>query len=295
MTTTAATSSAPVALPPEAGTASPGGDGLVAPTIGGGTTTVPTSGSIDLTAPTAPSTTATTTGATTQGYLQLPGDQQAFQTFRDAFMALALFDAASRLGGGGSGGWVFGPAQTGVQHAIYQLPTQGNPGQVPMKAGGPPQKISVGFDPAQTVPGGGPAGDVELDEGALNAVTLKSGEGNSVKVWGDPHVEVEIDGKQHKFDIGYGAGAIHLSDGTRISWDTATAGNVLDDFRIHRPGADGIEVNTRDGKTEKDVKTGLTDAQIREFAAGLREFEGSAHKPLARRPDPVVVDMGRRR
>lgn len=127
-------------------------------------------------------------------------------------------------------------------------------------------------------------GDVRLDEGGFNAVTLKSGDGTSVKMWGDPHIETVIDGKLKKFDIGHGPGSIDLADGTQISWDTGKNGNTLKEFKVDRPGTIGdVFVDTSDWSMEKGLQTYLTSDQLREFASELENYEGNAHKPLERK------------
>ena len=52
------------------------------------------------------------------------------------------------------------------------------------------------------------------------SATLHSSNGSRVTIWGDPHVEIEADGKVERFDIGYGAGDLTLVGGAVVSWDT---------------------------------------------------------------------------
>lgn len=170
--------------------------------------------------------------------------------------------------GGANGGPAQYPVQTPGQYP-GQYPGQ-FPGQFPTQGGGP-----------STI-GGGEVGGVDLSEG-VHAVTLEDDNGDSVRIWGDPHVDVKLDGKREKFDIGYGPGEITLRDGTHVSWDTGR-GNILSTLSVDRPqGVDGdVDADVNDSTKLKNEATGLTNAQLREFIAELREFEGKPHEPLKR-------------
>jgi hypothetical protein len=168
----------------------------------------------------------------------------------------------SKTGVGGANG----PGQSPGQYP-GQFPGQ-YPGQFPTQGGG-------------SADGGGPQGDVTLSEGNME-VTLASGDDTSVRIWGDPHVVVKLDGKTEKFNIGKGPGEVTLRDGTRISWDTKTNGNIISNMEIDRPGnlEGDVDADVRDSKVLKDERTGLTDAQLREFIGVLRQYEGDINKPL---------------
>lgn len=212
--------------------------------------------------------------------------------------AAPVSDVAGASGGGHAPtqktqvGGAQGPAQVPTQMPT-QVPTQKTqvggaqgpvqlPTQVPTQS--PLQKSPVQTDVAG---GGAVQGDVVLDEGALNSVKLTSGAGNSVRMWGDPHVELSIDGTARTFDIGYGPGGVELSDGTRISWDTTAARKEVQNFRIDRPGTEGdVQVNADDRTFERNLQTYLDDTQLREFAAALEQYEGPALRPLAAANQP---------
>lgn len=124
-----------------------------------------------------------------------------------------------------------------------------------------------------------------------HSVTLHSDVGNSVTIWGDPHVVITLDGITEKFDIGYGAGSVRLNSTTTVSWNTVAydANNPdallpLTTFAIDQTGSDNdISLNTLDKVDAVDLLTGLSDADIRELAAQLRTFAGDAKAPLTQR------------
>ncbi len=124
----------------------------------------------------------------------------------------------------------------------------------------------------------------------VHSATLHSSEGTAVTIWGDPHVVIVIDGVTERFDIGYGEGAIEIDEGTTITWASKPydAENPdeqlpLDWFSIDSQGSDfDRTIDADDDKDEVDMLTGLTDAQLRDFAIELREYAGSATEPLLR-------------
>jgi hypothetical protein len=114
---------------------------------------------------------------------------------------------------------------------------------------------------------------------------LTSSTGNSVEIWGDPHVVIDIDGKEQKFEIGYGPGSITLSDGTKISWDTFGPKDALKyrlrSFKIDSAGTENDQnVRTDDGKDESNLATALPDDLLEEFARLLAQYKGSMNQPL---------------
>ena len=122
----------------------------------------------------------------------------------------------------------------------------------------------------------------------IHSATLHSDEGTSVTIWGDPHVVITIDGVTERFDIGYGAGSIAVSDSTTINWDTIAYDPANPDrqlplsaFEIDMAGTENdMQIDAGDGVDVVDHLTGLTDADIREFAAQLRTYAGLATAPL---------------
>jgi len=137
------------------------------------------------------------------------------------------------------------------------------------------------------VNGGGVAeGDVKLsDIDAEYRATLASKAGNSISIWGDPHVTVTVDGKTEGFNIGYGAGSIKLDNGSTVSWETYPVGDakqkLLKGFSVDSAGdAFDRSINTSDGTNSKDLSTALNDTQLREFATKLRAYEGDWAAPL---------------
>ena len=107
----------------------------------------------------------------------------------------------------------------------------------------------------------------------------------SVELWGDPHVVLNFGGEETKFDIGYGPGAVELTDGTVIRWDTFPPGHerqfVLKEFTVDSAGEEfDHTVKTKDGKDESGLQTALTDAQLAEFGDALRQYEGPMSEPL---------------
>jgi hypothetical protein len=119
------------------------------------------------------------------------------------------------------------------------------------------------------------------------SATLYSDSGCRVTIWGDPHVEIEYDGKVERFDIGYGAGAVTLVGGVQIHWDTFEPddprfplGPPLRMFAIISPEGEELRLDTSDGVDSINNATSLTNAQLRDFANKLRELQGDASKPL---------------
>ena len=165
-----------------------------------------------------------------------------------------------------------------VQQAPTQVPTQ-----VAGDKGGPVQQVPT-QSPVQQSPiqGGGPVqGDVKLsDNDGRASAELKSASGNSVEIWGDPHVKMNLDGKTENFTIGYGPGSVQLTDGTTISWNTREDKH-LGMFKVDRPGTAGDQqVDSKDGTNAKDLQTFLNDDQLREFGAALKSMEGPWDQPL---------------
>lgn len=149
------------------------------------------------------------------------------------------------------------------------------------------------------VPGGGPIeppkppdapGQVKLynydakSPGHRSAsVELRGSNGNSVLIWGDPHVEVTLGGKTQKFNIGYGPGTVELKDGTVIEWTTFGGKNNfrLRVFKIDDTNnAFDTRVSTTDGKDVVGQMTGLTNAQLAEFGRALLAMKGPVGQPL---------------
>ena len=125
----------------------------------------------------------------------------------------------------------------------------------------------------------------------IHSATLHSTEGTAVTIWGDPHVIITIDGVTERFDIGYGEGEIVIDENTTIRWasqaydpDNPDQQLPLDWFSVDTTGSDlDITVDADDGVDVADRLTGLSDAQLREFASQLREFAGLATEPLRRK------------
>lgn len=183
---------------------------------------------------------------------------------------------------------------------------------VPPVVGAPPAIISPPpvkqtDDPVQVeVPKGGPVIEppvVQLpvppkdtstvtigDSAKTNGVILKSSLGTSVELWGDPHVVINVDGKEEKFDIGYGEGSITLSDGTAIRWDTVDSGARkfwMEDMTVdYATGTDAF-VNANDNVKSAAIMTRLTDSQLREFIEELRMYKGPMSSPLTRIAPPT--------
>lgn len=119
------------------------------------------------------------------------------------------------------------------------------------------------------------------------SATLYTDSGCRVTIWGDPHVEIEYDGKIERFDIGYGEGLVTLVGGVQIHWDTFEPddprfplGPPLRMFAIIEPNGDELRLDTSDGIDNADNLTALTNEQLRDFANQLRELKGDAWKPL---------------
>ena len=124
-----------------------------------------------------------------------------------------------------------------------------------------------------------------------HSATLHSSEGNSVTIWGDPHVVIVIDGVTERFDIGYGEGAIEIDEGTIITWASKPhdADNPeeqflpLDWFSVDTTGNDfDRTIDADDDEDVVDALTGMTDDQLRDLAIQLRQYAGSATAPLER-------------
>lgn len=190
------------------------------------------------------------------------------------------------------------PVVPAVPVPVTPPPTQvggvQGPGQKPTQVGGVqgPRQVPTQV-PTQV--GGAKGGTVILNEQDLRAsAKLTSPEGNSVEVWGDPHIAITIDGKSETWDIGYGPGSIQLSDGSTVSWDTYEPGSPrqfqLHNFRIDSAGtANDRAVSTSDGTDSANLTTALNDAQLREFATALRMYEGPMDQPLRPRSTPGQV------
>ncbi|MCW2972325.1 MAG: hypothetical protein JWN72_598 [Thermoleophilia bacterium] len=223
------------------------------------------------------------------------------------------------------GGEHGGPVQQAPQKFVYPpfefvaytppvVPTQptavagasGGPEQAPDKApdkapektdvgganGGPVQQTPVQNpiqgDPTQVggVNGGGTAGTVTLsDTDKGSSAILKDANGNSVRIYGDPHVSITVGGKAENFTIGYGPGAVTLQDGTKITWNTYKVGEArakhLETLKVDSAGTTFDQsINTGDGTNSSNLQTALTSAQLDEFAAALRTYKGSWQAPL---------------
>jgi len=139
-------------------------------------------------------------------------------------------------------------------------------------------------DPVQQVPTD--TSTVKLDNiDAKWSAKLTSSKGNSLEIWGDPHVVINIDGKEQKFEIGYGPGSATLSDGSIVKWDTYEPGKahqyILRAFSIDSPGtANDRSVTTADGKDETGMTTALNDTQLRELAAALGQYKAPMNTAL---------------
>jgi hypothetical protein len=122
--------------------------------------------------------------------------------------------------------------------------------------------------------------DRDWDKFTYN-VTLHSDVGSQVTIWGDPHVVIKMDGLTRRFDIGLGPQTINLKGGTTLSWNTADAdwvrypkGPPLTFFNIDSPGTDfDHNVDLLDEQNFIDAETGLTEAQLREFARVLYDMK----------------------
>jgi hypothetical protein len=162
------------------------------------------------------------------------------------------------------------------------VPTQvsagGFPGQVaPQKFGSPIQNV-IQFD--GDTAGGGPIGAATLTTNDSRQSAKLTAAGGSVEMWGDPHVEVDLDGQPHQsFTIGYGPASIQLNDGTQIQWDTGDGLHTMKSFQIVRPDGTGQSVDLTDGKNQTSLATGLSSAQLQEFALKLRAHEGGPWTP----------------
>ena len=150
--------------------------------------------------------------------------------------------------------------------------------------------------PDQTIPKGGPVDSSTValtNNDNRRSATLTSSTGNSVELWGDPHVILKFGGKTETFDIGYGAGDIALSDGTHVKWDTFAKGTALEyrlsEFTVDSAGtANDKSVRTDDKVDTPSQLTTLTDAQLKEFADQLRLYAGPMSQPLALAVKPAA-------
>jgi len=123
------------------------------------------------------------------------------------------------------------------------------------------------------------------------SATLHSANGTQVSIWGDPHVVISIGGTVERFDIGYGAGSIEVEGGAVISWDTFSVddprfllGPPLKSFSVSSANdLLDVSVDTEDGKNSVGNLTSLSESQLLDFARQLRQFEGDASQPLARK------------
>ncbi|MBC7461984.1 MAG: hypothetical protein H7287_11530, partial [Thermoleophilia bacterium] len=162
---------------------------------------------------------------------------------------------------------------------VQQTPTQ-SPIQSPTQVGG-------------ANGGGVAAGDVTLSNTDADfRATLTSKSGDSVSIWGDPHVTIKVGGKEDSFLIGYGPGSAQLSDGSIVSWDTNPVGGarekLLKGFTVDSAGTTlDRTVTTGDKKDEKGLTTALSDVQLKEFATALRSYEGDWKLPLKLKDTPA--------
>jgi hypothetical protein len=151
------------------------------------------------------------------------------------------------------------------------------------------------INPIQQLPvqqtGGGGAFDnstVKLDNvDSRFSAKLTSSLGTSVELWGDPHVVIQTPDKPtpEKFDIGYGPGTVHLSDGTQVRWTTFDKGEqrqfVLKTFSVDgHDNTQDVDVATNDNKDVVGKQVQLNDSQLKEFAAALRTMTGPMSEPL---------------
>jgi hypothetical protein len=161
-------------------------------------------------------------------------------------------------------------------------PKQGVPDQTD-----PKQAFAAPPDPSQTPPKD--TDKVTLDNvDKRESAKLTSSNGDSVEVWGDPHVVVDINGQKSNYEIGYGKGSFSTDDGNTISWDTYAKGAkhqyVLKDFSVNGPGtADDHTVQTFDGKDAHGLSTALTDTDLQAFAAYLETKKAPMNTAL--KPD----------
>ena len=123
------------------------------------------------------------------------------------------------------------------------------------------------------------------------SATLHSANGTQVSIWGDPHVVINIGGNIERFDIGYGAGSIELEGGAVVSWDTFAVddprfplGPPLKSFSVTTiNNLFDLSIDTEDGENSVGNLTSLSESQLLDFARQLRQYEGDASKPLAKK------------
>jgi hypothetical protein len=136
-----------------------------------------------------------------------------------------------------------------------------------------------------------PTGDVTLSESQKNTVLLTSGSGNTLRIFGDPHVEAIIDGKRETFNIGKGPGSIQLASGVKVEWDTKGKFGGLSKFQVTRPdGTSSVDVNPNDSNFEKGLATGLSDTELKEFVTKLEGYAGSPYLKLGARTGYKPLD-----
>ena len=173
--------------------------------------------------------------------------------------------------GGANGGGTVDPKQDDPkQDDPKQVPTQESPKPEPKPEPKPVTTVTLDNDDA-----------VDTDkDGHRYSAQLTSSLGNSVELWGDPHVTIVMDGTTENFEIGYGPASFTTSSGHTISWDTNEPGQklqyVLRNFRVDSAAS----VSTMDSKAESNIATPLTDEDLREFAAYLRTAKSVMNVPF---------------
>ncbi len=214
--------------------------------------------------------------------------------------------------GGDNGPGQGDPTQVGGKNGPGQTPVQGPPPkpEVGGANGGPEQVPTQKPTQTPTQVAGAHEGNVILDndDGRWSAkLTAKSGKSeNSVELWGDPHVVVNMNGKEEKFDIGFGEASVTLFDGTVVSWNTYDKGEklagqrpkqgddvsyILKDFKIDSAGSEfdrSVTTSDRDGDKgdQMGLTTALTDAHLKELVIALRTMENPMSK---KNPNPNWV------
>ena len=174
----------------------------------------------------------------------------------------------------------------------------GNPIQGPIQTA--PQKIGSGF-PGQIVPQkvGGPGQspifrDADVSTGAIKVATMRdtallnTNDFSKNAYFRSPIGEVSMSGnakittrffgeEPQEFTIGYGPASVTLEDGTQISWDTSPGDQLMNDLQIVRPNGLAQSVQLQDGVDDKNLPTGLSTKQLKEFVEILRAHEADPH------------------
>jgi len=173
------------------------------------------------------------------------------------------------------------------QTPVQQVPVQQSPSQVGGANGGPVQQA-----PVEATKGG-----VILDNDDERwSAKLTSDKGNSVEVWGDPHVVLNFGGATETFDIGYGAASFTTSAGNQISWNTYEPGSehqfVLQDFKVDSLGSSldrSVTTSDRNGEAgdQMGLTTALHDGELTEFATYLRANQGPMSSPFTPTDTPA--------